>query len=170
LPLAAVDRFVVDQLTMEWQHHLRQSRATEKRLREFAKEAPPREAEARAALRSVPSVGVVTVEVLVSEIGDIRRFRSAKDVAAYAGLVPKLRESAGKGKELGITKEGSRLLRWVLVETAWRLVRRTNRWQRIFDQLAARRGKKKAIVAVARRLLGVLVALWRNGASYRLAM
>jgi transposase len=107
---------------------------------------------------------------LVSEIGDIRRFRSAKDVAAYAGLVPRLRESAGKSKELGITKEGSRLLRWALVEAAWRLVRHSSRWQGIFEQLRQRRGKKKAIVAVARRLLSVLVALWRNGQKYRLAV
>jgi transposase len=170
LQLSAIDRFVVDQLTAEWQYHLCQIRASEKRLRDFAKEAPPLELEARAVLRSVPGVGVVTVEVLISEIGDIRRFRSAKDVAAYAGLVPRLRESAGKGKELGITKEGSRLLRWVLVEAAWRLVRRSSRWQRVFEKLSERRGKKKAIVAVARRLLGVLVALWRNGQKYRLAV
>lgn len=170
LQLSAIDRFIVDQLTAQWQHHLNQVRAAEKRLREFAKEAPSLEAEARAALRSVPGVGVVTVEVLISEIGDIRRFRSAKDVAAYAGLVPRMRESAGKGKELGITKEGSRLLRWALVEAAWRLVRRSARWHRVFEQLRERRGKKKAIVAVARRLLGVLVALWRNGQKYRLAV
>lgn len=170
LALSPADRFVVDQLTAEWRHHSRQVRAAEKRLREFAKEAPTAEAEARAALRSVPGIGVVTVEVLVSEIGDIRRFRSAKDVAAYAGLVPKIRESAGKGKELGITKEGSRLLRWVLVEAAWRLVRRSQRWQTIFEQLRLRRGKKKAIVAVARRLLGVLVALWRHGVKYQLVV
>jgi transposase len=170
LQLSAIDRFIIDQLTDQWQHHLCQTHAAEKRLREFAKEASSLEAEARAALRSVPGVGVVTVEVVVSEIGDIRRFRSAKDVAAYAGLVPRMRESAGKGKELGITKEGSRLLRWALVEAAWRLVRRSSRWQRVFDQLRQRRGKKKAIVAVARRLLGVLVALWRNGQKYRLVV
>lgn len=170
IALSAADRFVVDQLTAEWRHHMQQVTAVEKRLREFAKHAPTAEAEARVALRSVPGVGVVTVEVLLSEIGDIRRFRSAKDVAAYAGLVPKIRESAGKGKELGITKEGSRLLRWVLVEAAWRLVRRSRRWGAIFDQLRLRRGKKKAIVAIARRLLGVLVALWRNGVKYRLVV
>ncbi len=170
IALSAADRFVVDQLTAEWRYHMQQLRAVEKRLRQFAKQAPTAEAESRTALRSVPGVGVVTVEVLLSEIGDIRRFRSAKDVAAYAGLVPKMRESAGKSKELGITKEGSRLLRWVLVEAAWRLVRRSRRWGAIFEQLRLRRGKKKAIVAIARRLLGVLVALWRNGVKYRLVV
>jgi len=90
-------------------------------------------------------------------------------VAAYAGLAPKRRESAGRAKELGITKEGSALLRWALVEAAWRLVRHSRRWATIFEGLSRRRGKKKAIVAVARRLLGVMVALLRTGQRYRAA-
>jgi transposase len=166
-PVSAADRFVLDQLTTEWQHHVAQVRAAEKQLRRVGQQAPLAEAEARAALGSAPGVGPVTIEVLLSEIADIRRFRSTKDVVAYAGLAPGYRESAGKSKQLGITKEGSRLLRWVLVEAAWRLVRRSPRWGRVYEQLQKRRGKKKAIVAVARRWLGVLVALWRNGQKYR---
>ena len=121
-------------------------------------------------LRTIPGVGPVTVEVVLSELGEVQRFRSAKQVTAYAGLAPGRRESAGKSEELGITKEGSGLLRWVLVEAAWRLRRRSPRWQQVFEQLRQRRGKKKAIVAIARRLLGVMVALLRTGQSYRLAM
>jgi transposase len=60
-------------------------------------------------LETIPGVGPVTVDVVVSELGDVGRFCSAKRVAAYAGLAPGQRESAGKSKELGITKEGSRL-------------------------------------------------------------
>jgi transposase len=102
-------------------------------------------------------------------LGDVRRFRSAKKVAAYAGLAPIVRESAGKSKELNISKEGSGLLRWALVEAAWRVIRRSRRWESVFEALSRRRGKKKAIVAVARRLLGVMVALLRSGQRYRLA-
>lgn len=170
LPVSPADRFILDQLTTEWQHHAAQVVAAEKQLRAFAKQAPAREAEARATVGSAPGVGPVTVEVVLSEIADIRRFRSVKDVVAYAGLAPARRESAGKSKELGITKEGSRLLRWVLVEAAWRLVRRSQRWEQVYERLRQRRGKKKAIVAVARRLLGVLVALWRKGQKYQSAM
>jgi transposase len=82
-------------------------------------------------------------------------------------LAPGFRESAGKRKDLAITKEGSRLLRWALVEAAWRLVRHSRRWATIYGRLQQRRGKKKAIVAVARRLLGVMVAVWRTGQPYR---
>jgi hypothetical protein len=63
-------------------------------------------------LESIPGVGDMTVDVVISEVGDVRRFRSAKRVSAYAGLAPGQRESAGRSKSLGITKEGSRLLRF----------------------------------------------------------
>ncbi len=83
-----------------------------------AKWAPPAEAEARARLESIPYVGPVTFDAVISELGDVRRFRSQKRAAAYAGLVPGQRESAGRKRETGITKEGSRILLWALVETA----------------------------------------------------
>ena len=61
----------------------------------------------------------MTIEVVVSELGDVSRFKSAKKVCAYAGLVPAVRQSGGKKpKDLGITKNGSPLLRWALVEAA----------------------------------------------------
>lgn len=164
------DRFVLKQLTAAWEHHLKQLEQADRQLRAFAKEAPLSEAEARVVLQSVPGIGRLTADVVLSEIGDLRRFRSAKEVVAYAGLVPGQRESAGKSKQLGITKDGSRLLRWALVEAAWRLVRRSQRWQHVFEGLAQRGGRKKAIVAVARRLLGVIVAVWRKGEKYRLAV
>lgn len=169
LTLSEADRFVVQQLLEEWRHHQTQLRALDKHLREFAKSAPVKEQEDRAVLRSMPGVGAVTADVVLCEVGDVSRFRSAKRVAAYAGLAPGQRESAGKRRELGITKKGSALLRWVLVEAAWRLVRSSRRWGNIFEALHRRRGKKKAIVAVARRLLTVMVAMLRSGQSYRLA-
>ena len=164
------DRFVLDSLRAEWETHTGHLLTMEKRLREFGVDAPILEAEARAVLDTIPGVGFVTVDVVVSELGDIRRFGSQKKVCAYAGLAPGGRESAGRRKQLGITKEGSRLLRWVLVEAAWQLVRRTNRWKTIFEALAKRRGKKRAIVAVARRLLCVMVSMLQSGRKYRPAM
>lgn len=165
--VTAADRIVLEQLLATWRHYEAQRQALDQELRAFAKKAPAAEREARTVLASIPDVGPVTIDIVVSELGDIRRFRSAKRVAAYAGLAPALRESAGRGKELGITKQGSRLLRWALVEAAWRLVRHSRRWGSVFERLRQRRGKKKAIVAVARRLLGVMTALLRTGQRYR---
>ena len=110
----------------------------------------------------------MTVEAFISEVGDVRRFGSQKKVAAYAGLSPGQRESAGKVKELNITHRGSRLLRWALTQAAWQLVRRDLRWRTIFEGVAKRRGKKKAIIAIARRLLCMMVAIVQQGQQYHL--
>ena len=169
VPVAAADRFVLGQLLAGWRHLEEQRHALDRELRAFAQKAPVAEREARDVLGSIPAVGPVTVDIVLSELGEVGRFRSAKQVAAYAGLAPGQRASAGRSKELGISKEGSPLLRWALVEAAWRLVRKSRRWGAVFEGLAKRRGRKKAIVAVARRLLGVMVALLRTGQRYRLA-
>jgi len=168
--VAESDRFVLDQLLAEWQTYTEQRKAADQRLEAFASKAPEREAEARAILDTIPGVGSVTIDVVLCELGDIRRFRSQKKVCAYAGLVPGQRESAGRTRELSITKEGSGLLRWVLVQTAWRLVNTTAYWGRIFEQLLKRRGKKKAIVAIARRLLCVMASMLASGRGYRRAL
>jgi transposase len=166
--VSAADRFVLSQLLAQWEYHLKQFQAVNRRLKAFAQKASPQEKEIRAVLASMPSVGPTTIEVVLSEIGDIQRFRSNKRVVAYAGLAPGHRESAGHKKDLGITKEGSGLLRWALIQTAWRMVRCTLRWRWVYENLKKRRGSKRAIAAVARRLLTVMAALWRTGQHYRL--
>jgi len=160
------DRFAVKQLMVEFCFYLGQLKALAAQLKSFVAQAPAAEAEGRKVLRSIPGVGPVTTEVVLSELADPKRFRSAKCVTAYAGLVPGHRESAGKRKDLHLEKAGSKLLRWVLVEAAWQLVRRTNRWRVTFESLSARVGRKKAIVAIARRLLGVMLALLKSGRPY----
>jgi transposase len=169
LKLRSADRFVVQQLQAELLEQQQRLEAIDTELAEFAARGPLAEREARKLLDSVPGVGPVTIDVVLSELGDWRRFRSEKDVASYAGLAPGLRESAGKAHQLGITKEGSRLLRWAMVQLAWRLVGKSPRWQGIYKRLEVRCGAKKAIVAVARRLLGVLFAVLRTGQPYALA-
>jgi transposase len=168
VPLCDGDRFVLESLLAEWTYLRGQVVALDRQLKQFAAAAPTREAEARAVLQSIPGVGPVTIDVVVSELGDVRRFGNAKKVCAYAGLVPKVRQSNGKAQELTITKTGSPLLRWALVEAAWRLVRQSQRWQLIYQRIKKRRGGKKAIVAVARRLLGVIYALLKSMQPYRL--
>lgn len=169
IPLSEEDRFVVDQLLDLWHFLVKQIHDVQQQLHVFAKKAPTAEAEARGVLKTIPRVGPVTIDVVLSEIGDIRRFRSAKQVCAFAGLVPGHRESAGKRKDLGLIKEGSRRLRWALIETAWRLVAHTNRWKTAYLRLKEKRGGKKAITAIARRLLCVMTAMLKTGQGYRMA-
>lgn len=110
-------------------------------------------------LQTIPGFGEITSFVIVAEIGgNIRRFPTGKQFASYLGLVPSLYQS-GKTKRLGsITKLGNPYARWVLVQTAQRLVRSDEFYRLAYAALALRRGKKKAIVAIARKLA---VLSWR---------
>lgn len=167
--LSESDRFVVDLLSEELDQHADRLKRIDKRLVAFAKSAPVAEKEAREVLASVPCVGPVTIDVVLAEAGDVRRFGSQRKATAYAGLAPGIRESAGKSKQLGITKQGSPLLRTMLVELAWRLAIKTKRWGTVYDKLKARCGAKKAIVAVARRVWCVLVSMLNSGQAYQAA-
>jgi transposase len=167
--LNSADRLVADQIWAELAFQKQQRRAVMRHLQGFALTAPTAEREARAVLRSVPGVGPVTMEVILSELGDVRRFGSQSQVVQYAGLAPGVRESAGRRKNQSITKEGSPLLRWAMIQLAWRLVNQTRRWGFLYEKLKIRCGAKKAIVAVARRVLCVLASLLRSGQRYNLA-
>ena len=126
------------------------------------------EKEAREVLKTIPYVGPVTIEVIVSELGDVQRFPNAKTASAYAGLVPKVRQSGGKkSQDLKITKEGSALLRWALVELAWRLVGHSPRWTQVYQRIKKHSGAKRAIVAVARTLMCVIYAMLKTMTPYK---
>lgn len=170
LAMHDADRFRTQALWEQLRLLTRQLKEAEAKLAEFADGAPPAEKEARAVLASMPEVGPVTTDVVLSELGDWRRFPSAKKVASYAGLDPGSRETGGKAKQLHITKDGSKILRWAMVELAWRLVGKYGRWRRIYAGIVSRTGcKKKAIVAVARRVLCTIFAMLRDSRAYRLA-
>jgi transposase len=168
--LSVADRLVADALSVELSQQGLRLTKMNRELRRFAAKAPLPEKEARAVLDSIPNVGPVTADIILAELGDWRRFGSQADVVSYAGLAPGYRESAGKVKHLGITKEGSRMLRWAMVELAWRMVRTSRKWGRQFTRLEVRIGAKKAIVAIARRLVGMIFALLRESKQYSLAL
>jgi len=170
LALGRSDRFETGALLEQLQLFERQLNEVDAELAKFAETAPLAELEARAILASIPLVGPVTIDVALSELGDWRRFRGAKAAVDFAGLAPGIRESAGRRHELSITKEGSRLLRWALIQAAWRLAVRSPRWNRLYLRLQRNTGsKKKAIVGVARQLLCVMFSMLQSGQTYRLA-
>jgi transposase len=166
MELLEADRLAVDLLCEELDQHVTRLKTVDGRLKEFAQAAPLAEQEARAVLATIPCVGPATTDVVLAEAGDVRRFGSQRKATAYAGLAPGVRESAGRAKQLGITKAGSRLLRTALVELAWRLTNKTRRWGALYARLKKRCGAKKAIVAVARRAWCVMVSLLKSGQAY----
>jgi transposase len=119
-------------------------------------------------LVSVPGVGPRTAEVIAAYLPDARRFRSAGEVSAYAGLVPRQYQSGETDRRGRITRRGPRLLRAALVECAWCSLR-YNGWARDTWQRLQANGlsKKKAVVALARKLLVRCWAILRTGRPWQ---
>ena len=122
-------------------------------------------------LCSVPGIGPVTALHFISIIDQVERFDSAHRLAAYLGLVPRELSSGEKRFRGRITKAGDRRLRFLLVEAAWRIVCRprpeTEHLRQWTDGIAVRHGKNVAVVALARRLSGILYAIWRDGTCFQ---
>jgi transposase len=122
-------------------------------------------------LQSVPGVGPVVALTFRAFIDDVTRFRSAAQVSAAIGLVPREDSSAERRHRGRITKAGPSELRSLLVQGAWACWRShgsasLRAW---VDRLAARRGRRIAVVALARRLSRILFAIWRDGSVFRAA-
>lgn len=123
-------------------------------------------------LMTVPGVGASTALRLVAALDVVTRFASAHKVEAYLGLSPGERSSSERQQRLGITKAGSSSVRWVLIQAAWTLRTRcrspaARKLQVWAAEVEKRRGKGVATVALARKLAGILFALWRDGTEFK---
>lgn len=117
-------------------------------------------------LMTHPGVGALTALAFVLIIGNTERFGCGKQVASYLGLVP-LEESSGNRRRLGhITKQGSSIVRFLLVEAAQVTARVLPEWRSKYVHLMMRRGRKTAKVAMARKLAVHLYWMWRKGWDY----
>jgi len=125
-------------------------------------------------LQTAPGVGLTTAAVFVATIDNPQRFASGHELGSFLGLVPG-EHSSGEKRLLGsITKAGPRYLRSLLVQAAWAIWRSTRR--AAADALRAwaggiekRRGKRVAIVALARKLAGILLAMWKKQTPFNAA-
>jgi len=119
-------------------------------------------------LQTVPGVGLIVALTFRTQIDDVGRFRHAGQVSAAIGLVPREDSSAERRQRGHITKMGSRELRSLLVQAAWSCWRskQSATLRAWAEQLAARRGRRIAVVGLARRLSRVLYALWRDGTAF----
>jgi len=121
-------------------------------------------------LCTAPSVGPVTAAAFSSTVDDVQRFQSAHQVEAYLGLTPSEWSSGEKQCKGHITKAGNNRMRRLLVQVAVSILRlrspRTEALRKWATGIAARRGKKIAIVALARRMAGVLFAMMRDRTRY----
>jgi len=120
-------------------------------------------------LMTAPGVGLIVSAGFVSVIDEARRFRRAHEVESYVGLVPSEDSSGGKRRLGAISKRGNSYLRALLVQAAWCILRQKDEANPLVlwgHQVERRRGSRIAVVAVARRLVGILWAMWRDGTVF----
>lgn len=119
-------------------------------------------------LMSVPGVGPVTAARFTSSLDTLARFDGPHAVQSFIGLTPGENSSSDKKQRTGITKAGPCALRWALVQAAWvaRRHRPDDPMVRWCLEVEKRRGKNVAVVALARKMAGILYAIWRDGSTY----
>ena len=119
--------------------------------------------------RSVPGFGEITSRELANELGDLQQFSSEKALRRFTGLTPS-EFSSGENRHLGhITRQGSSRIRALLVEAAWFAIREDPTLNEAFVRIALRAGKKRAIVAIAAKLICKVRACFRDGKLYEIS-
>ena len=117
-------------------------------------------------LRTHPGVGPITALAFVVTMGDVARFRRGKQVASYLGLIPRERSSGGRQRLGGISKQGNRFLRFLLVEAVHNVVRQDEGFRQQYRQRCHRMEKSVAQVAAARQLAVRLYWMLRTQTPY----
>jgi transposase len=148
-------------LADQWRFATRQLLERRHLLREQAKA----QAEIEKVDRSVPGIGEGVARTFATELGDMTRFAKERALFSSTGLTPSEYSSGASVRRGHIRRQGASRLRHVLVELAWRALPRDDALSAIFDRIAATRGKQRAIVASARRLIGRIRACFRHGTT-----
>lgn len=120
-----------------------------------------------ALLKTIPGFETLMAIAFIAEVGDIKRFKKAKQVAAFLGLVPRVYSSGDTRRNGRITKCGSKLMRWMLVQSAWNAIRASSNLRKMFLDIERRKGKKVAVVAVARKLATIAYHVLKEKTEYQ---
>ncbi len=104
--------------------------------------------------RSIPGIGNTAANILLNELGDTSQFSNEEKLSSHAGLTPREHSSGEHVRQGHISKQGKPILRRILVQAAWKAVKKDASLKTIYENISQRAGKKRAIVAVARTLLG----------------
>lgn len=119
-------------------------------------------------LTTIPGIGYYSALLIASEIGDISRFPDSHRLCSYAGLVPSTRSSGGTTYHGKITKPGSRHMRWVVTECVHSHIRYQNsNITRFYDRIAKKKGKAKATVAAASKMLRIIYWILKENREYQ---
>jgi transposase len=154
LELSTTERLRVDQDLATLEHILPQIEQVDAELRHLS--VSEHWAEQVPYLMQLPGFGLLTAMTILGAVGDVTRFPSSKQLVGYAGLGAGVHDSGKSHRDKGITKQGRRDLRFVLVEAARVAVQTHPYWKKEYARLAKRIGEHKAVVAIARKLVIVV--------------
>lgn len=116
-----------------------------------------------AVYRSIPGVGALSARILSNELEDLQHFHNEKALFSYTGLTPS-EYSSGEHRRLGnISRQGRSMLRKILVQIAWRSIKLDSHLQEVFERISKKAGKKRAIVAIARKIIGCIRTCFKTG-------
>ena len=118
-------------------------------------------------LITMPGIDFYSAMVLSSEMGSIERFSTDKKLVAWAGMAPSLHQSGGVLRVGGITKEGNKMVRWIMVQAALNAIRSDAKLRAFYERYCSRKGHQKAIVAVAHEMLRIVWFMLKRKEPYR---
>jgi transposase len=118
--------------------------------------------------QSVPGIGSISSRILANELGDMSQFKNEKSLFSFVGLTPTEHSSGENTRQGHISRQGSSRLRKILVECAWLNISKDPEMEQAFSKISARRGKKRAAVAVDRRLIGRIRSCFKNNTLYKI--
>jgi transposase len=118
-------------------------------------------------LRAIPGIGFITARTLASELGNFRQFKNERQLGSFAGMTPCEFSSGEKIRKGRISRQGSSRLRRVLVEAAWSAIGKDASFRAFYDRLKMRSGSRRAIVAVARKILLLARRMVLTGEVYQ---
>lgn len=155
-------KYTIDVLAEQWGELNERIKKLDKVLEEQA----DNDKELEVVYRSVCGVGKTAARILSNELGDMSQFKSEKALFSYTGLTPAEYSSGEHVRKGHITGQGRSILRNILVQCAWTAIRFDNDLRETYERISSRAGVKRAIVAVARKLIGRIRACFRKGELY----
>jgi len=156
--------YSLNQYAELWMHLTKQMKEIESRLTMQAEE----DKILHMLYESVPGIGPIHARQLANELGDMKQFKNEKQLFSYTGLTPSEHSSGEHTRQGHITRQGNSVLRKILIEAAWVAIKKDPGLDKIFKRLANTRGKKRAIVGVARRLIGRIRICILTGVFYEI--